>query len=43
MRSPNMVTIVGNFLSHWGTSQTAAFSAPSLLSIMQAIDDYWDA
>jgi hypothetical protein len=38
----NMVTIVGNFLSHWGTGQTAAFSAPSLLGVMQAIDDYCD-
>jgi hypothetical protein len=36
----NMVTIVGNFLSHWGTSQTVAFSGPSLLGVMQAIDDY---
>lgn len=38
----NMVTIVGNFLSHWGTGQTAAFSGPSLLGVMQAIDDYCD-
>lgn len=36
----NMVTIVGNFLSHWGTGQAAAFSAPALLGVMQAIDDY---
>lgn len=38
----NMITIVGNFLSHWGTGQTAAFSGPSLLGVMQAIDDYCD-
>lgn len=38
----NMVTIVGNFLSHWGTGQTATFSAPFLLGVMQAIDDYCD-
>jgi hypothetical protein len=38
----NMVTIVGNFLSHWGTGQVAAYSAPSLLGVMQAIDDYCD-
>lgn len=38
----NMVTIVGNFLSHWGTGQAAAFSAPALLGVMQAIDDYCD-
>lgn len=36
----NMVTIVGNFLSHWGTGQTAAFSGPSLLGVMQSIDDF---
>ncbi|WP_174501836.1 AAA family ATPase [Acidiphilium sp. C61] len=36
----NMVTIVSNFLSHWGTGQTAAFSASSLLGVMQAIADY---
>lgn len=38
----NMVTIVGNFLSHWGTGQTATFSGPSLLGVMQAIDNYCD-
>jgi hypothetical protein len=38
----NMVTIVGNFLSHWGTGQAAAFSGPALLGVMQAIDDYCD-
>lgn len=36
----NMVTIVGNFLSHWGTGQTLSFSAPALMGVMQAIDDY---
>lgn len=38
----NMVTIVSNFLSHWGTGQATTFSAPSLLGVMQAIDDYCD-
>lgn len=36
----NMVTIVGNFLSHWGTGQALSFSAPALLGVMRAIDDY---
>ncbi len=38
----NMVTIVSNFLSHWGTGQALAFTAPALLGVMQAIDDYCD-
>jgi hypothetical protein len=33
-------TIVGNFLAHWSTGQTQAFSAPALLGVMQAIDDF---
>ena len=36
----NMVTIVSNFLSHCGTGQTLAFTAPALLGVMQAIDNY---
>jgi hypothetical protein len=36
----NMATIVGNFLSHWGTGQTLSFSGPSLLGVMQSIDKY---
>lgn len=35
-------TIVGNFLAHWSTGQTQAFSAPALLGVMQAIDDFPD-
>jgi hypothetical protein len=33
-------TIVGNFLAHWSTGQTQAFSAPALLGVMQAIDSF---
>ncbi|WP_442753290.1 hypothetical protein ACNHKD_09745 [Methylocystis sp. JAN1] len=36
----NVATIVGNFLSHWGTGQTLSFSGPSLLGVMQSIDKY---
>jgi hypothetical protein len=36
----NMATIIGNFLSHWGTGQTLSFSGPSLLGVMQSIDRY---
>lgn len=36
----NMATIVGNFLSHWGTGQTLAFTGASLLGVMAAIDRY---
>ncbi|MBB3356017.1 hypothetical protein FHT70_005990 [Rhizobium sp. BK049] len=36
----NMMTIVGNFLSHWGTGQTLSFTGSSLLGVMQAIDAY---
>ena len=32
--------IVGNFLAHWSTGQTQAFSAPALLGVMQAIDKF---
>ncbi len=38
----NMVTITSNFLSHWGTGQTLTFTGPSLLGVMQAIEDYCD-
>lgn len=34
--------IVGNFLVHWATGQTQAFSAPALLGVMQAIDAFPD-
>ena len=36
----NMVTIVGNFLSHWGTGQTLTFTGSSLVGVMHAIDSY---
>jgi hypothetical protein len=32
--------IIGNFLAHWSTGQTQAFSAPALLGVMQAIADF---
>jgi hypothetical protein len=35
-------TIIGNFVSHWATGQTTAFSAPALLGVMQAIENYQD-
>ncbi|MBY2985683.1 ATP-binding protein [Rhizobium leguminosarum] len=38
----NMMTIVGNFLSHWGTGQTLSFTGASLIGVMQAIDAYCD-
>ncbi|MCG5486296.1 MAG: hypothetical protein KK482_21715 [Sinorhizobium meliloti] len=38
----NMATIVGNFLSHWGTGQTLSFTGAALLGVMQAIDNYCD-
>jgi hypothetical protein len=38
----NMATIVANFTSHWGTGQTLAFTAPALLGVMNAIDQYCD-
>jgi recombinational DNA repair ATPase RecF len=33
-------TIIGNFLAHWSTGQTQAFSAPALLGVMQATDRF---
>ncbi|MBY5714728.1 AAA family ATPase [Rhizobium leguminosarum] len=38
----NVATIVGNFTSHWGTGQALAFTAPALLGVMNAIDQYCD-
>ena len=35
-----VATIVSNYLSHWATGQTQAFSAPSLKGVMRAIDDF---
>lgn len=35
-----MTTIVSNYLSHWATGQTQAFTAPALKGVMQAIDDF---
>lgn len=32
--------IVGNFLTHWSTGQTQAFSASALLGVMQAIEKF---
>lgn len=34
-----VATITANYLSHWATGQTQAFSAGSLRGVMQAIDD----
>lgn len=36
----SMATIIGNYLSHWGTGQALAFSAPALQGVMAAIDAY---
>lgn len=33
-------TIVSNFLAHWSTGQSQAFSAPALLGVMKAIDEF---
>jgi hypothetical protein len=35
-------TISANFLAHWSTGQTQAFSAGALLGVMQAIDNFAD-
>ncbi len=35
-----VATIVSNYLSHWSTGQTQAFTAPSLRGVMKAIDDF---
>jgi len=34
--------IIGNYLAHWSTGQTQAFSAPALIGVMQAIDAFPD-
>lgn len=36
----SVATIAGNYLSHWMTGQTQAFTAPALKGVMQAIDDF---
>jgi hypothetical protein len=33
-------TIVSNYLSHWATGQTQAFSASALMGVMKAISDF---
>lgn len=35
-----VATIVSNYLSHWSTGQTHAFTAPSLKGVMQAIESF---
>jgi protein-arginine kinase activator protein McsA len=37
-----IASVVGNFLSHWGTGQVQAFTAHSLLGVMSAIDSIAD-
>lgn len=37
-----VVTITANFLAHWSTGQTQAFSPGALLGVMQAIANYAD-
>jgi len=39
---PNMATITGNFLAHYPTGATGAFSATALKGVMAAIDAYED-
>ncbi|MDI3567130.1 AAA family ATPase [Bradyrhizobium sp. Arg816] len=36
----SVATIVSNYLSHWSTGQTHAFTAPSLKGVMQAIENF---
>ena len=38
--STAVATIVGNYLSHWSTGQTQAFTPNMLKGVMQAIDDF---
>jgi hypothetical protein len=38
----NIATITGNFLAHYATGSTQAFSASSLLGVMAAIETYAD-
>lgn len=36
----HMASITGNFVAHFATGSTSAFSSASLLGVMRAIDDY---
>ncbi|TKV80149.1 hypothetical protein FDV58_18065 [Bradyrhizobium elkanii] len=36
----SVATIVSNYLSHWSTAQTHAFTAPALKGVMQAIENF---
>ncbi|TWB93070.1 AAA domain-containing protein [Bradyrhizobium macuxiense] len=36
----SVATIVSNYLAHWSTGQTHAFTAPSLKGVMQAIEKF---
>jgi len=36
----SVATIVSNYLSHWATGHTHAFTAPSLKGVMQAIENF---
>ncbi|MES5486697.1 AAA family ATPase [Bradyrhizobium sp. INPA03-11B] len=36
----SVATIVSNYLAHWSTGQTHAFTAPSLKGVMQAIENF---
>jgi hypothetical protein len=36
-------TITGNYLAHWSTGQSQAFSAPALLGVMAAIEAFPDS
>lgn len=36
----HIATITGNYLSHYATGQSQAFSGPALLAVVNAIDDY---
>jgi hypothetical protein len=36
----HVASITGNFLSHYATGSTQAFSGSSLLGVVKAIDDY---
>lgn len=38
--STAVATIISNYLAHWSTGQTQAFTAPSLRGVMQAIDNF---
>lgn len=37
-----MASITGNFVAHYATGSTSAFSSASLLGVMQSIDKYAD-